>query len=167
MKKQVPWFVAERAEWFTSLVLTKHHDLKIQPYASRDSAIDLLVEILEDGKSTMRFFGIKVIPYPDLPNNPNGDDRVLSNLEKDPAKASLPLCVFKIGVGKPEGIYRWMVEPVVEDGRAALHRAVKANWQPLDEAGAARLIGQVKTWYDALNGGSTPKRRRPHAKTES
>jgi hypothetical protein len=167
MKKQVPWFIEDRAEWFASLVLTKHHDLKVQPYASRDRAINLLVEILEAGKSTMRFFGIKLVPYPDLPNNPNGNDRVLSNLEKDPVNASLPLCVFKIGVGKPEGIYRWMVEPVVEDGRAALHRAVKANWQPLNEAGTARLIGQVDAWYDALSGSSTPKPRSRHAKTRS
>jgi hypothetical protein len=167
MTKQVPWFVAERAEWYASLVLTKRHDVKVQPCTGRDKAVDLLVEVLDDGKPTLRFFGVQIVPYMDLPDIPNGDKRVLSNRGRDLFEAALPLCVFVVGVRKPEGLYRWAVEPVVDDGRAVLHRAVEANWQPLDEEGAACLIGQVKAWYDALNGGSTPKRRGRHSKTES
>jgi hypothetical protein len=102
----------------------------------------------------------------DLPDIQHADERVLSHLGRDPFEANLPICVFVVGVRKPEGIYRWVVEPVVEDGRALLHRAVGANWQTLDDAGAARLIGQVNAWYDALNRGSTTKMRGRHSKRE-
>jgi hypothetical protein len=167
MTKQDPWFIEERAFAFASLVLTKHNDVAVRAYAGRDIAIDLLAEILKDGKSTLRFFGAQMIGYLDLPDIRNADERVLSHLGRDPFEAALPICVFVIGVRKPEGIYRWVVEPVVDDGRALLHRDVEASWQTLDEAGAARLIGQVNAWYDALNGGSTPKTRTRHSKTES
>ena len=58
-------------------------------------------------------------------------------------------------------------QPVVEKGRALLRGDVATNWATLDEAGTARLIGQVNAWYDALNGGSTPKTRGRHSKTKS
>jgi hypothetical protein len=80
--------------------------------------------------------------------------------------ASLPLCVFVIGVRKPEGVYRWAVEPAVEEGRALLRRDTEGKWQALDETGAARLISQVNAWYDALNGGPTPRTQGRHAKVE-
>ena len=53
------------------------------------------------------------------------------------------LCVFVRDVRQPEGISRWTVAPVVEDGRAILRRNMAAHWQTLDEAGAARLSGSV------------------------
>jgi hypothetical protein len=167
MTKQDPWFIEERALAFVSLVLTKRNEVRVQPYVGRDMALDLLVEVLKDGKPTLRFFGVHMVPYMDLPNTQNADERVLSHLGRDPLEASLPLCVFVIGVRKPEAIYRWVVEPVVEAGRALLPRDVEANWQILDEAGAARMIGQVNAWYDALNGASLPKSRGPHSKTKS
>jgi hypothetical protein len=157
MAKHDPWFMRERAVAFASLVLTKHDDVKVQPYAGADMAMDLLVEIRKDGKPTLRFFGVQLVPYLDLPNTRDADERVLSHLPRDPFAAALPICVFAIGVRKPEGIYRWLVEPVVEEGRALLHRDVAPSWQGLDETGVARLIGQVNAWADALNGGSSPK----------
>lgn len=165
MTNEDPWFFRERALAFSSLVLTKVPDVKVQ-HVDRDMAIDLLVEVLKDGRSTSRYFGVQIVPYMDLPNIQDADERVLSHLGRNPFEAGLPLCVFVIGVRKPEGIYRWAVEPVVADGRALLLRDGETDWQPLDEAGAARLIGQVNAWYDALNGGSTPKPRGRHSKTE-
>jgi hypothetical protein len=165
MTKQEPWFIKERAEAFAKLVLTEQHDLKIQSQAGADTATDLLVEVLKDGKSTLRFFGVQLVGGLDLPDMQAGDERVLAQRDGDLSEAMLPLCVFVIGVRKPEGIYRWVVEPVVEDGRALLHRNPEASWHPLDEAGVAELIGQVNAWYDALNGGPPPMARGPRPKT--
>jgi hypothetical protein len=157
MTKQEPWFIEERAFAFASLVLTKRNDVAVRPNAGRDIAIDLLVEILKGGKSTMRFFGAQLIADLDLPTIQNADERVLSHLGRDPFEAGLPLCAFVIGVRKPEGLYRWVVEPVVDNGRAVLQthvltqRDVQAKWQTLDDAGAGRLIAQVNAYYDALN----------------
>ena len=165
MTKQDPWFFEERALAFAKLVLTKQHD--IRPHTGRDMGIDLLVEILKDGKSTLRFFGVQLVATMDLPDMQDADERVLvlSHLGRDPFEAALPICVFVIGVRKPEGIYRWVVEPVVDGGRALLQRDVEPNWHVLDEAGAARLIGQVNHYYDALRSDLAPKRRdRPAVK---
>ena len=166
MIKQEPWFIEERAFAFASLVLTKRNDVAVRPYAGRDINIDLLVEVLKNRKSTMRFFGAQLIAEIDLPPIQDANNRVLSHLGRDPFEASLPVCVFLIGVRKPEGLYRWVVEPVVHDGRAMLQPDAKVHWQTLDEAGADRLIAQVNTWYDALNDGSPPKPRGRHSQTE-
>src|SRR5436190_22965343 len=108
MTKEDPWFFEVRATAFVSLVLTKHNKVKVVPCAGLDHYrnIDLRVEILKGGKSTSRFFGAQLVPYLDLP----APQRVeLGAVSHNPA--SLPICVFVIGVRKPEGIYRWLVEP--------------------------------------------------------
>jgi hypothetical protein len=130
-------------------------------------AIDLLVEVLKAGKSALRFFGVQLAGTMDLPDSETADERILSHLRNGGSESMLPICAFVIGVRKPEGICRWIVEPVVEDGRALLRRDVEPAWQVLNEAGAARLIGQVNDWYDVLQGTLTPKRRGRQAKTSS
>jgi hypothetical protein len=154
MTKQEPWFVEERARWFASLVLTNHKDVKVKPYAGTDMPINLLVEVLEDGSSTLRLFGVQVVGCTDLPDAQEADELVISHVGRRPVESNLPICAFVINVRKPEGIYRWVVEPVADDGRSVLQRPGKANWQPLDEAGVAHLIAQVHAWYDARNGAS-------------
>jgi hypothetical protein len=163
MTKQDPWFFEVRAEAFVSLVLTKHNDVKVVPTAGalQATAINLRVEILNKAdKSISRFFYAQLIAYLDLPDMQNVEAGVMSHgltLKRNPVEELGPICVFVIGVRKPEGIYRWSVEPVVADGQASLRECLKANWQTLDEQGADRLIGQVNAWYDARNGCSTPK----------
>jgi hypothetical protein len=163
MTKQEQWFMEERAFAFASLVLTKRNDVAVRPYAGRDIAIDLLVEILKGGKSTTRFFGAQMVAHLDLPTIQNADEGVLSHLGRDAFEAGLPLCVFVIGVRKPKGLYRWVVEPVVDNGRALLQphapsqRDDEAKWHTLDDAGAERLIAHVNLYYDALNAYSPPK----------
>lgn len=160
MMKEDPWFFEMRAEAFVSLVLTKHNDVKVVPCAGFDHYmdIDLRVEILKDGKSTSRFFGAQLVPYLDLPDPQGVELGVFSHFQ-----ASLPICVCVIGIRKPEGIYRWSVEPVVKDGQALLHPDGEGKWQTLDEAAADRLIAQVDAWYDALKGDSIQKTRGMHS----
>jgi hypothetical protein len=165
MTEQEPWFIWERAFAFASLVLTKRNDVAVRPYAGRDIGIDLLVELLREGKSTTRFFGAQLVGYVDLPAIENADERVLSHLGRDLFEAGLPICAFVIGVRKPEGLYRWVVEPVVRDGRAILQADVltqpdvQAKWRPLDDAGAGLLIAEVNAYYHAL---SVPSPAKPH-----
>ena len=149
MTKQDPWFLRERAVAFASLLLTERRDVKVQPYGNGTTAIDLLVEILKEGKP-MRFFGVQLIASLDLPGIRDADEQVHAQSRKDAVEAALPLCVFLVGVRKPEGLYRWVMEPVIAAGRAVLHRNGEASWQVLDEWGIARLLGQVEVWYAAL-----------------
>jgi hypothetical protein len=154
MIKEAPWFFEVRAEAFVSLVLTKHNDVRVVPDAGPlgDMGLDLRIEILKGGKSLSRVFYAQLVPYLDLPERQTVEERVMSHgvtLKRTPEEEWAPMCVFAIGVRKPEGIYRWSMEPVVADGRASLRECLDANWQPLDEEGADRLIGQVNAWYDA------------------
>jgi hypothetical protein len=172
MTKQDPWFFEVRAEAFVSLVLTKQNDVRVVPDAGPlgDMALDLRVEILKGGKSISRYFYAQMIPYLDLPDMESVESAVASHgltLERNPVEEWVPICVFAVGVRKPEGIYRWSLEPVVADGQASLRECPEANWQTLDEQGADRLIAQVNAWYDARNRDSTPKAQRRHSKTES
>jgi hypothetical protein len=168
MTQEDPWFFEERAVAFASLVLTKRRDVLVGPHAGTDPAVDLLVAIRTAGHSTRRrLFGVRMVEYMDLPNIRDVDERVAAHFSGNHCEVRFPVCVFAIGVRKPEGIYRWVVEPVVEDGRALLRRDVEANWQSRDEPGAARLIDRVNAWYDALHGGPTPKTRGRRSKEEA
>lgn len=111
--------------------------------------IDLLAEVREEGKSTSRTFAAELIGYLDLPDIQDADERVLSDGGRTASEGKLPICAFVIGVRKPEGIWRWVVEPVIEDGRAVLRPGGKRNWHALDDAGIARLVKQVNAWYGA------------------
>jgi Domain of unknown function (DUF4365) len=167
MATKDPWFIEERAIAFASLLLTARNDVMIRNHTGSDRAIDLLVEVLKDGKPTLRFFGVQLAGYLDLPDNLNGEKRGLTQLPGNALEGSLPVCVFVIGVRKPEGMYRWVVEPVVEDGRALLHQEGMPNWQALDEEGVGRIISQVNAWYDTFQANSMPKRRDRQAKAGS
>jgi hypothetical protein len=161
MTKQEPWFIEERAFAFASLMLTACRDVVVHAHAGTDMAIDLLVEIRKKGKPP-RPFGVQMVGYMDLPDIRHAEERVLSHRAD-----SLPICVFVIGARKPEGVYRWIVEPVIEDGQAQLRQAAEPHWQVLDEAGAARLIDQVNVWYDARKSDFAPKGRGRQAKADS
>jgi len=162
MTQQQPWFIDERAFAFASLVLTQGNDVAVRPFAGRDISIDLLAEVLKDGKSTARFFGAQVIGYLDLPSLARVDERVHSHLGRDPFEAGLPLCAFVIGVRIPEGIFRWVIEPIVDGGRARLQahvltqREAQASWQALDDGAVVRIVEQVNAYYDTLNGRTAP-----------
>jgi|SRR6516162_7674679 hypothetical protein len=166
MIKEAPWFIYERAIAFASLVLTKCKGVTVRAHNGSDMAIDLLVEVSKDGKSALRFFGVQLAGYLDLPAPRDADERVLLLLPRDPMETALPICVFVIGVRKPEGMYRWVVEPVIEEGRALLRRDAEPNWHALDETAATRLIAQVNRWYDVLQSDLTPKRRERRAKVD-
>jgi hypothetical protein len=148
-------------------MLTKRNDVIVRAHADADMAIDLLVEVLKDGKSALRLFGVQVIGCMDLPDRRNMEQRVFSHLPGEVHEAAFPVCVLLIAVRKPEGLYRWLAEPVIADGRAQLHRDVESSWQVLDDAGAARLIGQVIDWYEARQGTPPPKMSNLRAKMDS
>jgi hypothetical protein len=165
MKNEDPWFFDLRAEAYAKLVLTEQHD--VRSYDGSDVGVDLLVEIRTNNAARPRRFGVQLVPYLDLPDLKDADERVLSHFGRNSDEATLPVCAFVIGVRKPEGVYRWIVEPVVADEQAVLRRDVPADWHPLDGSSVGCLIAQVNAWYDALNGAVPVKARGPRSKTQA
>src|SRR5436309_1321815 len=147
MPKQEPWFIKERAAAFASLLLTKRKDVLLRA-RSDDLPVDLLVEILKAGKQTLRLFGVQLVGCLDLPAAPDTEREVREHLPTDRPEIALPVCLFLIDVRNLQGLYRWLVEPAVEEG-ARLNGTGEPTWRPLDDAGVADLIGQVNEWYDA------------------
>lgn len=165
MTTQAPWFLGERALAYVSLVLTKRNEVVLRTNGGSNTPTNLLVEILQDGKETMRFFGVRMDAVLDLPTNPKAVEGLFSHSENRPFDAGIPFAECRIGVRKPEGIYRWLVEPVIEEGRALLRYHEAGNWQTLDDEVAAEMIDRVNAWYDVLNGGSSSKPRGRKTKT--
>jgi hypothetical protein len=162
MSQPDPWFYRLRSVACASLALTKSGEARVQSQAGPETEIGLLVELLRKGKSTLRIFAVRIIAGMDLPSVEEAESQLPSQLRREAAGAALPLCVFLIGVRQPEGLCRWLVEPVVEDGQASLRRNPEPTWQPLDDAVVNRLLAQVNTWYDALNG---PSEAEPRGRT--
>jgi hypothetical protein len=131
--KQDPWFFEQRALAFAKVVLTKHHD--VRPLAGTDWGLDLVFEIPANGGSRRRLFGVRIVSFMDLPDTSDIDEQARSRRARNPAIIEFPICDLVIGVRKPEGMYRWDIEPVVDEGRALLSLNRDADWQPLDDGG--------------------------------
>lgn len=157
MIEQKTWFIEERAVAFASLMLTAREGVAVRAHTEAEMAIDLLVEVLKKGQSTLRFFGVQLIASIEVPDRIEADERLLVQSRNEAFEATFPICVFAIGVRKPEGLYRWLVEPIITDDGPSLLRDGVSDWQVLDEEGAARMIDRVNGWYDAVQGGSTRK----------
>ena len=91
----------------------------------------------------------------DVPEVAQAERYVLSH-PKLAKGTSVPFCVFAIGVRGPEGRYRWVAEPVIEEGRAYLDTHPRPQWVDLNEEAAAALVRRVSEWYDALQATLTP-----------
>lgn len=167
MQPTDPYYYRVRAVAFAGLALTEQGNAAVKEYAGRDMAIDLLVEVLKNQKSTLRFFGVQLLAEMDLPTGEEAEKRVLSHPGREPNEAALPLCVVFVGVRKPEGIFRWTVEPVVEEGRALLRPNALPTWEPFDARAAAQLIAQVDAWYDARSAATDPPPRGRRARATS
>ncbi|MGL4553389.1 MAG: hypothetical protein ACRC33_19655 [Gemmataceae bacterium] len=148
MTDQEPWFYTERAEAFASLALTEVRDVSVRPYAGTDMAIDLRVELLRGGKPTWQFIAVYLIPYLDQMPPDSADRCVPCSLGRDPVEAQWPVCAFLIEIRKLNGVFRWVREPAVRDGRAELIDGEKDSWHPIDTANITRLIEQAREWYD-------------------
>lgn len=157
MPKQQPWFIAERSLAFASLLLTRGDRVAVRASPGHDQRIDLLAELLNGGKPTLRFFGAQLIGYLDLPPIESADEHVHSHPHSMPG---LPVCAFVIGVRNLDGLYRWVVEPTVADGRGVLRHQAQPDWRPLDDAGVDRIVTEVSGYYDALSAGATWERPR-------
>jgi hypothetical protein len=158
MTKQDPWFYEERAFAFASLALTEVKDVAIRTRPGTDLSLDILVELLRKGQSTLRFFGVQLKPYLDLPEPDKVDHDPGLPADWDPLEAAFPVCLFVIGVREPNGIYRWLAEPVIRDGHAELQAGATNSWHRIDKTEITRLIRQVRDWYDARGGTSKQPR---------
>ena len=150
MNEKQPWFVEERATALASLLLTNRKDVVVQPARREDAGFDLLAEVLKNGVSAGRFFGVQVAGRLELPSVEAINRDFRSDGRNGHAEFAIPLCAFLFDVRNNQGVYRWLMEPVLEDGIPKLDRVGDTRWARLDERTVNTIVDQVAGWYEAL-----------------
>jgi hypothetical protein len=148
MNNKQPWFVTERALALASLCLTSRQDVVVQvPHKKRN--IDLLAEVIHDGGSNGRYFGVQVGGRVDLTSPSDIDSsRPKKNTH---ASYSIPLCAFVFDVRSNDGYFRWILEPLVTEDEPKLGEHANADWRPLNDDAIRRITSKVNAYYDALS----------------
>lgn len=148
MKRDLQYFIGERAEHLAVVYLTRRQDLVIERMKT-DYGLDMLVTILRDNLPTGRVFGVQV----------KGRDKVFKNIQELPLSFTrkeinyfqdlpFPVYVFLFTMEDDRGYYRWLRYPVDESIQAP--RSIKQEqWHPLDENEIRQIVDDVNAWYDA------------------
>lgn len=94
-----PWYVSDRSRAIVFLLLTKRKDLHLlQKSADSSGEIDILVEVRQGKKETLRLFGVQVNGCYSLP--PDVEAGTVASfipsipISGDYSKVYLPLCTF-------------------------------------------------------------------------
>lgn len=149
MDKQ-PWFVGERAMALASLLLTSRQDVAVRQLTGDDTGIDILAEVSKDAGKPGRCFGVQVVGRLELPDVPSADLGPRPMRRKQLLGFTMPLCAFLFDVRSNRGFFRWIIEPVLDEGEPRLARQPSNEWTRLDERVIGDIVDRVVDWYDAL-----------------
>lgn len=167
MTAEATWAIAMRAESLAKLFLTRSsRDIEILTASTlaEMSGFDLLVRILSATTSETPKFGVEA----------KGTRQALSGRQALPQfrkitdkvhNTDLPVCLFLFNVETEKGIYRWLREPIIEDGNNSRLRTNipsypgmkgrhgeggdQAPFEVLDDAGVNYIFDRVVSWYKA------------------
>ncbi|MFM7370492.1 MAG: DUF4365 domain-containing protein, partial [Sphaerospermopsis kisseleviana] len=112
MQTEQPWYIGFRSEALAVVYLTRRDDL-IVSQQQKDTGLDLLVTITQDGKSSGRMFGVEVkatasssnlIQHDSIFKLKNKRYNNLNVLRDLP----FPVCLFFFTLDNDEGYYRWI-----------------------------------------------------------
>jgi hypothetical protein len=132
MKRDLAYFIHERAEHLALMYLTRCQDLAIEQM-NADSGLDMLVTILQDQLPTGRFFGVEI----------KGQDKAFKNVQQ---VASLvlpqqeqryfqdipfPVCALLFTMEDDNGYYKWL--KYSSGSSKSLHSLEQNHWRSLDE----------------------------------
>jgi hypothetical protein len=148
-RQDADWYLGQRAEALTMVLLTRREDLVIQQ-SRQDSGLDLVVEILRGDRPTGRVFGVQLkartrpIVGEELPTEFRG------GLVEQPF-VTFPVCAFLFTMQDERGYYYWLNEPLLLDAVTPklLHPELP-RIRPLDTDSLDRIVSRVDQWYEAL-----------------
>ena len=141
---------AQRANSLAYLLLCTRDDLVIHVGRREGNVpLDLAVSLSETGTFSSRRFDIEV--------RAALDDEVFADPDGRPGEPTVerrwldlpsPAILFLIHAVMDEMKYRWLLRPVVENGRTDLS-ARGNDWRELNPAALDHIVGEVAAWYDA------------------
>jgi hypothetical protein len=153
MQTEQPWYIGFRSEALAVVYLTRRDDL-IVSQQQKDTGLDLLVTITQDGKSSGRMFGVEVkatasssnlIQHDSIFKLKNKRYNNLNVLRDLP----FPVCLFFFTLDNDKGYYRWILEPIIKDhNNVALKINENEELKSLNDEKIDDIIAMVNNWYD-------------------
>ncbi len=117
-----------------------------------DGGIDLLVDLAGKDQGKMRRpFAIQVKGFHELPSNKELGKRISKQYpEKLLKRFEMPFLICVVQFIDLKGVCCWLLEPRIEEGRAALMIPIDYDWQPLDEKKANGVVKEVDAFYKTV-----------------
>jgi hypothetical protein len=153
MQTEQPWYIGLRSEALAVVYLTRRDDL-IVSQQQKDTGLDLLVTITQDGKSSGRMFGVEVkatasssnlIQHDNIFKLKNNQYKNLQSLRDLP----FPVCLFFFTLDNDQGYYRWILEPITKDeNNVALKFNENDELKHLNDQQIDNITAMVNSWYD-------------------
>jgi hypothetical protein len=144
------WYIGQRAEALTKVLLTRRTDLIITSLQEEERGLDYRVEITPEGQPTGRIFGIQVKARIQALQK---DTQLRLNGHTDGEKMTtiFPVCLFYFTMEDNGAYYRWLIEPIITNDQAPKLSKVRTNeFHKLDSEEINHIITRINDWYEHL-----------------
>ncbi len=149
MKRDLQYFIGERAEHLALIYLTRSQDVIVDRMKA-DYGLNMLITILQDKLPTGRIFGIKI----------KGRDKAFKDIQEISLSLSqqesnylqdlpFPVCILFFTMDDDKGYYKWIKYP--SQSNKSLRYIEQDRWRFLDEYGIRQIVEEVNVWYDEKN----------------
>lgn len=144
------WYIGQRAEALTKVLLTRRTDLVVTPLQEEDQGLDYRVEITPEGQPTGRIFGIQVKAriqalQKDAPFRLNG------HTYSKKMTTVFPVCLFYFTMEDNGAYYHWLIEPIITNDQGPKLNKVNSNeFHKLNSEEIDHIITRINDWYDHL-----------------
>lgn len=144
------WYIGQRAEALTKVLLTRRNDLVVTTLQDDNHGLDYRVEITADGQATGRIFGVQVkARLQALPKN--AQIQVNGHTRDKNTTFTLPVCLFYFTMEDNGAYYRWIIEPVITDDQTPkLNRIHSDTLYRLNSEAVDHVISRINNWYERL-----------------
>jgi hypothetical protein len=152
-KTDEPWYAEKRAMAYVySLFAMKPSRILTEVPASKDYGVDLLVESGERPRYRMqRPLGVEIKGYREFPSTNELNRRIARDpIQRVVDKLRMPLLVCVVQFVKLKAVYCWLVEPIIEDRKAALQQPDEYEWSEFEEKAVDEILKRVDLFYEAL-----------------
>jgi Domain of unknown function (DUF4365) len=146
-----PWYAEKRARAYVSSMFATQKIARLEE-SRADLGVDLRIDVPVSGEHGIRrSLAVQVKGFRDLPGTAELSRRISKEyLARHLSQFDVPLLVCAVSFMNLKAEYCWMLEPVVDRGRASLKRSVGYEWASFDENAAHEIVEAVTAFYDVL-----------------